>query len=106
LAVIIVYAMGNIGVFFLYWRQYRSEFNVFYHVIFPLVSLAALGWLTYELFNPFPAVPIVYGLPTVGIWLIIGIGILALMAARGKEEWLTKAGESAFEIPESAEQPA
>jgi amino acid transporter len=104
LAVIIVYAMGNIGVFFLYWRQYRSEFNIFYHVVFPLISLAALGWLTYELFNPLPAVPIVYGLPTVGIWLLIGIVILAVMAARGREGWLTRAGESAFEVPEAAEQ--
>jgi amino acid transporter len=105
LACIIVYAMGNVGVFFLYWRQYRSEFNIFYHAVFPLLSLAALGWLTYELFNPLPAVPIVYGLPTVGLWLLIGIVILAVMAARGKEEWLNKAGESAFEIPESVEQP-
>lgn len=100
LAVIIVYAMGNIGVFFLYWRQYRAEFNIFYHAIFPLVSLAALGWLTYELFNPFPTAPIVYGLPTVGIWLVLGAIILVVMAVRGREAWLTKAGESAFLIPE------
>ncbi len=107
LAVILVYGMGNIGVFFLYWRQYRSEFNIFYHVIFPLLSLAALGWLAYELFNPFPAAPISYGIPTVGIWLLLGIVILVVMAVRGKEEWLTKAGESAFEIVEGpAEQPA
>jgi len=100
LAVIIVYAMGNIGVFFLYWRQYRSEFNIFYHAVFPVLSLVALVWLTYELFNPFPTAPIVYGLPTVGIWLLIGVVILAVMAARGKEEWLTKASESAFELSE------
>lgn len=100
LAVILVYAMGNIGVFFLYWRQYRAEFNIFYHAIFPLVSLAALGWLTYELFNPFPTAPIVYGLPTVGIWLVLGAIILVIMAVRGREAWLTKAGESAFLIPE------
>lgn len=100
LAVIVVYGMGNIGVFFLYWRQYRSEFNIFYHVVFPLLSLAALGWLTYELFNPFPAPPIVYALPTIGAWLLLGIVILVVMRARGKEEWLTRAGESAFEIPE------
>ncbi len=107
LAVILVYGMGNIGVFFLYWRQYRSEFNIFYHVIFPLLSLAALGWLAYELFNPFPAAPISYGIPTVGIWLLLGVVILVVMGARGKEEWLTKAGESAFEIVEGpAEQPA
>jgi amino acid transporter len=102
LAVIIVYAMGNIGVFFLYWRQYRAEFNIFYHAIFPLVSLAALGWLTYELFNPFPTAPIVYGLPTVGIWLLIGVVVLVVMAVRGREAWLTKAGDSAFLIPEES----
>ena len=101
LAVLIVYAMGNIGVFFLYWRQYRSEFNIFYHVIFPALSLAALIWLGYELFNPFPTPPLVYALPTVGAWLLIGVVILVVMRARGKEEWLTRAGESAFEVPES-----
>ncbi len=101
LAVLIVYAMGNVGVFFLYWRQYRSEFNIFYHVIFPVLSLAALVWLGYELFNPFPTPPLVYALPTIGIWLLIGVVILIVMRARGKEEWLTKAGESAFEVPES-----
>ncbi|HVB75971.1 MAG TPA: APC family permease [Ktedonobacteraceae bacterium] len=107
LAVIIVYAMGNVGVFVLYLRQYRSEFNIFYHAIFPFISLVALGWLGYELFNPFPTAPIVYGLPTVGIWLLIGILIMVVMAVRGKEEWITKAGQSAFVIPEeAAEKPA
>ena len=107
LAVLIVYGMGSIGVFFLYWRQYRSEFNIFYHAVFPLLSLAALGWLAYELFNPYPAAPVSYAIPTVGIWLLLGIVILGAMAARGKEEWLTKAGESAFEIVEGpSEQPA
>jgi amino acid transporter len=107
LAVLIVYAMGNVGVFFLYWRQYRSEFNVVYHVVFPVLSLAALVWLGYELFNPFPTAPLVYALPTIGIWLLLGIGILIVMKVRGTEEWLTKAGESAFEIVEGpSEQPA
>ena len=100
LAVLIVYAMGNVGVFWLYWREYRSEFNIFLHAIFPLISLAALGWLGYELFNPFPAAPISYGIPTLGIWIVLGIVILAVMAARGRESWLTKAGENAFEILE------
>ena len=107
LAVLIVYAMGNVGVFFLYWRQYRSEFNAVYHVVFPVLSLAALVWLGYELFNPFPTAPLVYALPTIGIWLLLGIGILIVMKVRGTEEWLTKAGESAFEIVEGpSEQPA
>jgi amino acid transporter len=103
LAVLIVYAMGNLGVFLLYWRQYRSEFNIFYHAVFPLLSTLALIWLGYELFNPFPTVPLVYALPTIAIWFLIGVVILFVMRARGKEEWLTRAGESAFEVPETPE---
>jgi hypothetical protein len=48
-----------------------------------------------------PLPPLVYALPTLGIWLLIGVVILIVMRARGKEEWLDKAGESAFEVPES-----
>jgi len=103
LAVLIVYAMGNLGVFPLYWRQYRSEFNIFYHAVFPILSTLALIWLGYELFNPFPTVPLVWALPTIAIWFLIGVGILFVMRARGKEEWLTRAGESAFEVPETPE---
>ncbi len=103
LAVLIVYAMGNLGVFLLYWRQYRSEFNIFYHAVFPILSTLALIWLGYELFNPFPTVPLVWALPTIAIWFLIGVGILFVMRARGKEEWLTRAGESAFEVPETPE---
>jgi amino acid transporter len=107
LAVIFVYGMGNIGAFLLYWREYRSEFNIFYHLIFPLLSLAALGWLTVELFNPIPGPPVVYALPTIGIWLLLGVIILVVMAVRGKEEWLTKAGQSTFDIVEGpSNQPA
>ena len=107
LAAILIYVMGNIVSFLLYWRQYRCEFMIFYHAIFPLVSTAALVWLTYELFNPFPAAPIVYGLPTIGIWLVLGIVILIVMRVRGKETWLTKAGDSARLLSEETiEKPA
>jgi amino acid transporter len=106
LAVIIIYAMGNLGVFLLYYRQYRSEFNILYHAIFPLVSTIALVWLTYELFNPLPTPPLSYGLPAVAIWLLIGVVILVVMKLRGKEEWLTKAGESAFVEPEASKSSA
>jgi hypothetical protein len=43
------------------------------------------------------------GLPTVGIRLLMGVVILLVMMARGKEKWLTKAGERACEVPESME---
>src|SRR5260370_28836987 len=47
LAVLIVYGMGSIGVFFLYWRQYRSEFQNFYQAVLPMPPPAAPGWPAY-----------------------------------------------------------
>src|SRR5207245_4374392 len=85
------------------YRDWSSDVCSSDLAVFPLLSLAALGWLAYELFNPYPAAPVSYAIPTVGIWLLLGIVILGAMAARGKEEWLTKAGESAFEIVRSEE---
>ena len=61
--------MANIGVFILYRRDHRSEFNVILHVVFPVVSSIALivvGW--YSL-NPLPAWPIKLAAPIVLVWL-------------------------------------
>jgi hypothetical protein len=40
----------------------------------------------------------------VGAWLLIGIAILAVLRARGNEQWLSKAGAAISERPETAEE--
>jgi hypothetical protein len=77
----------------------REFFNPLLHLVFPAVSTAAIGYLLYKTFNPYPPHPYNWALPVAGVWLAIGAILLAIMALRGKEEWLIKASESVGEIP-------
>jgi amino acid transporter len=106
LAVIIVYTVGNIGVFMLYRREYPGEFNPIIHAFFPVVSTAALIWLLYKQLSPFPPDPLKWAVPTVIAWIVLGGVILAVMRARGQDAWLLKAGEAIHERPETPEELA
>ena len=99
LAVGVVYIMGNIAVFMFYRRERRSEFNVFLHVLFPIVSSGALIYAVYKSFFPSPGHPYVFAPLIDGIWLILGIVILVVMRVRGKEEWLKSAGATLADTP-------
>lgn len=101
LAVGFVYIMANIAVFLFYRREHPGEFNILLHVIFPIVSSAALIYAVYKSFSPAPAHP--YNLsPFIdGAWLVIGIVILLVMRARGKEGWLSTAGSSLADVGEA-----
>lgn len=94
LAVLFVYVMGNLACFLLYWRQRRSEFNVLMHLIFPIISSAALIYALIKSFQPFPPRP--YDLSPLidGIWLAIGLGILVWLKLKGREQWLHRAGRA------------
>jgi amino acid transporter len=92
LAVSVAYLMANLAVFVYYWREHRDEFNWILHFVFPVASSVVLLYAIYKSFpltSPFDLAPIVNG-----IWLLIGIGILLFLRARGNEEWLKKAGQS------------
>jgi amino acid transporter len=95
LGVTIVYLMANLAVFLFYRGEHRDEFNIFLHVIFPLIGSAVLIYAVYASFFPtLPAAPYVYAPIVDGIWLIIGIALLFYLRARGQEDWLLKAGEA------------
>jgi amino acid transporter len=94
LAVLFVYVMANAAVFAYYYRQRRSDFNIILHVVFPLISTAALIYALVYSFIPFPASPYKYAPLVDGIWLLLGIAVLLVMRARGSEEWLSTAGAS------------
>lgn len=96
-ALIFVYGAANVGTFWFYLRERRSEFNVILHVIFPALGTAALLWLGYKTVSPFPAAPDNWAPIVVGIWFVLGIVTLLIMRARGREEWLLHAGRLAFE---------
>ncbi len=97
LAVLFVYVMANAAVFAFYYRQMRSDFNIILHVLFPLISSAALIYALVYSFIPFPASPYKYAPLIDGLWLALGIVVLVVMRVRGNEEWLLTAGASLSE---------
>lgn len=100
LAVAVVYVMANLAVFLFYRRERATEFNPLLHVIFPLISSAALLYAIYKSFSPAPAAPYSYSPIIDGAWLLIGICILLVMRARKREGWLELAGRSLADIDE------
>jgi len=104
IAVIFIYIAANVGVVRYYWREDRAHFNWILHFVFPVGTSAVLLYSLYKSFSPFPAHPYNWSPFIVGIWLLIGIAILAVLRARGDEQWLSKAGEAISERPETAEE--
>jgi amino acid transporter len=92
LAVLFVYVMANAAVFAFYYFQRRQDFNIILHIVFPLVSSAALIYALVYSFIPFPAAPYEYAPLIDGLWLLVGIIVLFLMRIRGSEQWLVTAG--------------
>ena len=107
LAVIFVYAISNLGVFLYYWRERRSEFNWFIHFLLPFCTTGVLAYSVVKAFHPdFPPAPYGYSPAIVGGWMIVGIAVLVVLRVRGKEEWLTRAGEVVSERKETGEELA
>jgi amino acid transporter len=95
LAVTVAYLMANLAVFLFYWREHRDEFNWILHFVFPIVSSGILVFAIYKSFpaaSPFDLAPAIDG-----GWFLIGVVILLVLRARGKEDWLAKAGASIAE---------
>jgi amino acid transporter len=92
-AVLPAWILANLGVFLFYKREHPDEFHWFKHAVVPLVSTIGLGWVGYKSIFPLPPSPEGYAVPIVGIWLLIGVGILVYMHYRGDEEkFLERAG--------------
>jgi amino acid transporter len=92
MAVLFVYVMANAAVFAYYFWQRRPEFNIILHVLFPLVSTAALIYALVYSFIPFPASPYSYAPLIDGIWLFLGLVVLAVMWRQHNDRWLLTAG--------------
>jgi amino acid transporter len=97
------YVMANIGNFRYFFRERRSEFNWFLHLVCPIIGTAAIAWVVYKSLVPLPAAPVRYAPIIVGVWLVLGLGVLVVMRLRGKEQWLLEAGKA---VSEHAETPA
>ncbi len=99
LAVMVVYAMGNIGVFLYYRRQRRQEFNTLLHAIFPMFSALAILVVAWFSAFPLPEPPLRYAPLVVLLRLMIGIVLLAVGRSIGRERSLLGAGTAAYAKP-------
>src|SRR5215469_8331814 len=106
MAVLFVYVIANVAVFAYYGWQRRSEFNILLHIVFPLISTAALIYALVYSFIPFPASPYKWAPLIDGIWLALGIAVLAVMWFRRNDAWLRTAGAALGEEKETAEAAA
>jgi amino acid transporter len=106
MGVLFVYVMANAAVYWYYLRQRRRDFNWLLHVIFPLISTGALIYALVYSFIPFPATPYKYAPLIDGIWLVLGLVVLAVMYYRKNDQWLLTAGAALGDESEPAVQQA
>jgi amino acid transporter len=103
LAVLYIYVSANVAVALYYLRQRRSEFNPILHIVLPVISTAALVYVTIKSFQPFPSFPYNYAPLIDGIWFAIGLIILGYLWVTKRDAWIAKAGEASVDadvIPE------
>jgi amino acid transporter len=101
LGLIFVYSAGNLGVFLLYWRELRSNFNLLIHGLIPLATTLALiwvGWKSIEGLHILHPKGYLDWAPTVvGAWVVIGIVVVLVVSGSGNTGWLELAGRSVAE---------
>jgi amino acid transporter len=79
LFVILIYALVNFACFRYFWTRHRERFNLLLHGIFPLLStLIVLAIFLAALLSPGPA-PLNLIPAIIGIWLVLGAILLALL---------------------------
>jgi amino acid transporter len=91
LGLILMYILSNIGVFKFYWTERRSQFNWLLHGVVPASATIAVAYVGYKSVIPLPPAPEEFAPVMIGIWLLIGAGILIYLQATGKQEWLRRA---------------
>ena len=106
LGLIFVYGAGNIGVVRYYLREARDNFNIWLHGIFPVACTLALIWVGYKSIIPLPAAPVEYAPFVVLGWLVAGVILVWAVSRNGREEWLIKASEVAYERTPTPEEEA
>lgn len=106
LGMVLVYIMGNIGVFQFYKGAGRSQFKWTLHFVFPLISTVALLSVAYESVFLLPSAPIGYAPVVVAVWLCGGGLLVWILNLTGHEHLLLDAGQSAYENGAEVQSPA
>jgi amino acid transporter len=85
-----------------YWRRARADFNPVLHLVFPIIGLVVLLPTLYYSVQGLEY-PASVAIPALGVWLLIGVGVLVWLKARKvdisseQQRWLRE--EDAAEVP-------
>jgi amino acid transporter len=79
IVVILIYMTVCVASIAFYWRQRRSEFNVFLHGVFPVLGLIAFIGPLYYQYRPLPPYPIRYANWIAIGWVALGALVTAFM---------------------------
>lgn len=105
LSAMLYYIGANVGVIRYFLTEKRSEFQPFLHLVLPVITTGVVLFVGYKsFFDPAPEGRGKWALPIMAAWLAIGVALLLYMRARGREDWLIRAGEAAHERGETPEQ--
>jgi amino acid transporter len=94
-AAIFIYIAANVGLTYHMWTRHPHAFRWRQHAVYPLVSTVALLVLCYKSILPLPDYPVRWAPIIVAIWMMVGIMVIAVMLARGRQGWLHRAAAAA-----------
>ena len=106
LALIIMYIICDSGVIKYYLTAGRDRFNPVLHLILPIVSIVAVGYVGYKSIVPLPPPPEKWAPVVLGVYFVLGAAVLVYLKVRGNEEWLVRAQMAMEEDPQTPASPA
>lgn len=89
-----IFILMNIAAFRFFRKRVPSEFSIWAHIVFPVISTAALLIIGYNSIVPLPAFPVLLAPFVAAAYLLAGIAILFGRNLRpGRRQWMQHAGE-------------
>jgi amino acid transporter len=83
--ILVVYVATCLSVPLFYYREHRAEFGIARHLFLPILPVGALVFPIWAQFSPAPAPPLNIAGPACGVWLILGLAIVAILRRRAPE---------------------
>jgi amino acid transporter len=77
---IFVYGCGLVTVSVMYLREHRDEFNIWLHLILPIIGLVMLVTILYYNVRPFPVYPFNIAPITVAVWFLVGVAVVVWLS--------------------------
>jgi amino acid transporter len=83
--ILVVYVATCLSVPLFYYREHRAEFRIGRHIVLPAIPTLALVFPIWAQFSPAPAPPINLAGPVCGVWLVLGLLVVAVRRIRGTQ---------------------